>query len=515
MGFCIALITIVHFVVPAHAIDLAANDTYFIDKLANKLADKLVTLMQASTMEKLVDRSVDKVFSHVLQTVPLQHANLDNTTLGKPGSLGISQQSVLRAPRTSHGHHMVVSLAIPPQTVVMPHPFSLRPRSYGSSRTMQFRIPSRSSHLCKALRTGFVGLPNVGKSTLFNAVVKEGQAQAANFPFCTIEPNVGVVPVPDQRLDELSKLSNSKSTVSTTIGFTDIAGLVKGASEGEGLGNKFLSHIREVDAIVHVVRCFEDNDVIHVDGSVDPVRDADIISTELCLADMAQVERRLERLKKEKKVNKELEKEEKVLNAIYEKLGAGLPARSADIDEEGFDLVKGMSLLTMKPVIFASNVGENDLADEGKSNKHVQSLKKKASEENAPVVLISAKMEADMVDFTDEERKEYLDDFGIEETGLQSLIKVAYDMLGLRTYFTSGEKETKAWTIRAGMTAPQAAGVIHSDFEKGFIRAETIAYDDFVATGSEKGARDKGKLRSEGKDYVVQEGDVILFRFNV
>ncbi|QDZ21340.1 ribosome-binding ATPase YchF [Chloropicon primus] len=373
---------------------------------------------------------------------------------------------------------------------------------------------------CRALKTGIVGLPNVGKSTLFNALVEGSQAQAANFPFCTIEPNVGTVPVPDQRLHQLSELSKSKSTVATTIEFVDIAGLVAGASKGEGLGNKFLSHIREVDAIVHVVRCFEDTNVVHVDGSVDPLRDTEVIETELALSDMAQIERRFERLKKGGKGKKapdagDVEAEKKILETIYSTVEQGIPARKADLEETDFEVVKGLGLLTMKPVIYAANVAEDDLMDEAASNPHAKALRKKAEDENARFVLVSAKMEEELVELSGDERQEFLEGFGIKQTGLQTLIKVAYDMLGLRTYFTSGEKETRAWTIVSGMTAPEAAGVIHTDFTKGFIRAETISYDDFVTTGSQSAAKEKGLLRSEGKEYVVQEGDVILFRFNV
>ena len=298
-------------------------------------------------------------------------------------------------------------------------------------------------------------------------------------------------------------------------------GLVKGASEGEGLGNKFLSHIREVDAIVHVVRCFEDPDVVHVDGSVDPARDSDVIQTELALADIAQVERRQERMSKGTKGKKPVDRsneeiEKNVLTTIMTQLEEGLPARSAPLEDDEFALVKGLNLLTVKPVIYAANVGEEDLADAGATNPHVQALRGKAAEEGARVVLVSAKMEEELIDLDAEERAEFLEAVGVDENGLQTLVREAYDLLGLRTYFTTGEKETRAWTIVAGMTAPEAAGVIHSDFEKGFIRAETVGYDDFVGVGGSSGAaREKGLLRSEGKDYVVNEGDVILFRFNV
>ena len=298
-------------------------------------------------------------------------------------------------------------------------------------------------------------------------------------------------------------------------------GLVKGASEGEGLGNKFLSHIREVDAIVHGVRCFEDPDVVHVDGSVDPARDSDVIQTELALADIAQVERRQERMSKGTKGKKPVDRsneeiEKNVLTTIMTQLEEGLPARSAPLEDDEFALVKGLNLLTVKPVIYAANVGEEDLADAGATNPHVQALRGKAAEEGARVVLVSAKMEEELIDLDAEERAEFLEAVGVDENGLQTLVREAYDLLGLRTYFTTGEKETRAWTIVAGMTAPEAAGVIHSDFEKGFIRAETVGYDDFVGVGGSSGAaREKGLLRSEGKDYVVNEGDVILFRFNV
>ncbi|MCD7465442.1 hypothetical protein HAX54_001346 [Datura stramonium] len=369
-----------------------------------------------------------------------------------------------------------------------------------------------------SLRAGIVGLPNVGKSTLFNAVVENGKAQAANFPFCTIEPNVGIVAVPDTRLHVLSDISKSKRAVPASIEFVDIAGLVKGASQGEGLGNKFLSHIREVDSILQVVRCFEDNDIIHVNGKVEPKADIDVINLELVFSDLDQIEKRMEKLKKgrakdsQAKVKEEAEKS--ALEKIQQALLDGKPARSVSLSEFEKDAVKQLCLLTMKPVIFVANVAESEVA-EPENNPHVKEVIKKASELNSGVVTISAQVESELSELPLEERMEYLKSLGVNESGLGNLIRETYGLLGLRTYFTSGEKETKAWTILTGMTAPQAAGVIHSDFEKGFIRAETVAYDDFVSAGSFAAAREKGLLRLEGKDYVVQEGDIMLFRFNV
>nr|DAD43618.1 TPA_asm: hypothetical protein HUJ06_001848 [Nelumbo nucifera] len=357
---------------------------------------------------------------------------------------------------------------------------------------------SSSSTISMSLKAGIVGLPNVGKSTLFNAVVENGKAQAANFPFCTIEPNVGIVAVPDPRLQVLSDLSKSQRIVPASIEFVDIAGLVKGASHGEGLGNKFLSHIREVDSILQVVRCFEDNDIVHVNGKVDPKSDIDIINLELIFSDLDQIEKRIEKLKKGKakdsqsKLKEEAEKS--ALEQIRQALMDGKPARAVTLTDFEKESIKNLCLLSMKPVIYVANVAESDLA-EPNDNPHVKEVTKLASDLQSGLVTISAQVESELTELPIGERVEYLKSLGVNESGLGNLIRATYGLLGLRTYFTSGEKETKAWTILAGMTAPQAAGIIHSDFEKGFIRAET--------------------LRSEGKSYVVQEGDVMLFRFNV
>ena len=362
------------------------------------------------------------------------------------------------------------------------------------------------------LKAGIVGLPNVGKSTLFNALVANAQAQAANFPFCTIEPNVGTVSVPDERLQQLAELSSSQEIVPTRVEFVDIAGLVAGASQGEGLGNKFLANIREVDAIVHVVRCFEDDDVIHVSGSVDPGRDAEVINLELALADAAQIEKRRERLKKQMRTSKEAQIEDAALERIAAVLDGGGAARSVEISEEEAALIKPLGLLTAKPIIYAANVSEDDLAGGNGFSEAVQAM---AAKESAETVRVSAQVEAELIELGDEERADYLEGLGVSEGGLQSLIRATYNLLGLRTYFTTGEKETRAWTIKAGMTAPQAAGVIHTDFERGFIRAQTIGCKELLAAGSLNEAKSKGQLRSEGKDYVVAEGDVMEFLFNV
>lgn len=362
------------------------------------------------------------------------------------------------------------------------------------------------------LRAGIVGLPNVGKSTLFNALVANAKAEAANFPFCTIEPNVGVVSVPDERLNVLSKISSSKQIVPARVEFVDIAGLVKGASQGEGLGNQFLSHIRQVDAIVHVVRCFENDDIIHVAGSVEPARDIEIINLELGLADLAQIERRIERTRKQARTSKEGQIELALLEKLAAALNEGKSVRQVSLTEEEAEIIKPLELLTSKPIIYGANVSEDELAT---GNEYVEKVRQIASTENAQVVVVSAQVESELVELPEEERAEFLASLGVEEGGLKSLISATYTLLGLRTYFTTGEKETRAWTITAGMSAPQAAGVIHSDFERGFIRAETVAYKDLATAGSMNAAKEKGQVRSEGKDYIVQEGDVMLFRFNV
>ncbi|NEP02052.1 MAG: redox-regulated ATPase YchF [Symploca sp. SIO2E9] len=362
------------------------------------------------------------------------------------------------------------------------------------------------------LRAGIVGLPNVGKSTLFNALVANAKADAANFPFCTIEPNVGVVAMPDERLQVLAKISNSQKIVPTRIEFVDIAGLVKGASKGEGLGNQFLANIREVDAIVHVVRCFDSDDIIHVSGSVDPVRDIEVINLELALADLAQVERRIERTRKQARANKEAQLELGALDKLSAWLNEGKSARNLSLTEEETESIKYLGLLTAKPIIYGANVSEDDLAT---GNQWVEQVRQVAATEQAQVVIVSAQVESELIELPEEERTDFLEALGVTEGGLKSLIKATYELLGLRTFLTTGPEETRAWTIIAGMRAPQAAGEIHTDFERGFIRAETVAYDALVEAGSMTTAKEKGLVRSEGKDYVVEEGDVMLFRFNV
>jgi ribosome-binding ATPase len=365
-----------------------------------------------------------------------------------------------------------------------------------------------------ALRVGIVGLPNVGKSTLFNALSESGAAEAANYPFCTIEPNVGVVPVPDARLARLAELAASKKVVATTIEFVDIAGLVAGASKGEGLGNQFLAHIREVDAVVHVVRCFEDENVTHVAGSVDPARDIEIIETELLLKDLDTAEKRIDRAQRAAKTGaKEAKAELAFAGRLRDHLADGKTARTFGVhNDEEARWLRDTFLLTGKPVLYVTNVAEGDLPD---GNAHVETVREIAQREGAGVVVISAEFEAQLVELPAEERAEFLESAGVDEPGLHRLIRAAYELLGLITYFTAGPKESRAWTIRRGTRAPQAAGVIHTDFEKGFIRAETIKFADYERLGSEAAARDAGAMRSEGKEYVVQDGDVLLFRFNV
>ena len=364
-----------------------------------------------------------------------------------------------------------------------------------------------------ALKCGIVGLPNVGKSTLFNALTEAG-ALAANYPFATKEPNVGIITVPDKRLEQLSDIVNPKKIQPTTVEIVDIAGLIKGASQGEGLGNQFLGNIREVDAILHVVRCFEDDNVVHVDGSVDPVRDKDIIDTELILKDIETVEKLTEKLKKQAKTGKKEDKKNlEVAQAILESLEAGIPARAIDLEEEATDLIKSMYLLTAKPILYVCNVDEDSVHD---GNDHTKAFKALVEAEKAEVILISAGIEADIVELDSiEERLEFLNDMGLAEPGVNKVIKASYKLLNLITYFTAGVKEVRAWTIIDGWKAPQAAGVIHTDFEKGFIRAEVINYDDYVTLGSEQAVKAAGKMSVEGKEYVVNDGDVMHFLFNV
>jgi hypothetical protein len=365
------------------------------------------------------------------------------------------------------------------------------------------------------LRAGIVGLPNVGKSTLFNALTGSYKAESANYPFCTIDPNVGIVQVPDERLIKLQSMVKPQNLIPAAFEFVDIAGLVRGASKGEGLGNQFLAHIREVDAVMHVVRCFDDENVVHVDGAVDPIRDLETIHIELAMSDVTSIEKRLERLGKQKKSgDKRIVLEFELLTKILPSIQSVEPVKLDTLTDEERAILPSMQLLSTKPLIYVANVAESDLAN-ADANKHVQSLKKHAAEEGRPVAIISAAIEAELATLSAEDRKEYLDSLGVSGSGVNDLIKSAFDLLGLKTYFTAGEKEVRAWPFEQGYSAPKCAGIIHTDFERGFIRAEIIGYDDYITSGSEKQAKEKGLMRLEGKEYVMADGDIVHFRFNV
>lgn len=366
------------------------------------------------------------------------------------------------------------------------------------------------------MKLGIVGLPNVGKSTLFNSLTKAG-AESANYPFCTIDPNIGIVSVPDERIDKLGALYQSKKITPAVIEFVDIAGLVKGASKGEGLGNQFLANVREVDAIIHVVRCFEDTNIVHVDGSIDPARDIETINLELIFSDIEILERRIAKISKQARMDKTLAKELKLAESLKEHLEGGKLAKTFALsdDEDEIAWFRNYNLLTAKPVIYAANVKEDDLADDGASNTHVASVRSLTQGEDSEVFVVCAQIEQEVAELDDEERAMFLEELGLQESGLDKLIKASYKLLGLISFLTSGEDETRAWTIKKGTKAPQAAGKIHTDFERGFIRAEVVAYEDLIAGGSIAAAREKGLVRLEGKDYVVKDGDVIVFRFNV
>lgn len=362
------------------------------------------------------------------------------------------------------------------------------------------------------MKIGIVGLPNVGKSTMFNSITNAG-AECANYPFCTIEPNIGVVPVPDERLDKLTKMYNPEKTTHATIEFVDIAGIVKGASKGEGLGNKFLSHIREVDSIAHVVRCFKDDNIVHVDGSVDPIRDIETINLELILADLETVNKRLEKAEKSLKADKKFQFEIDLLEKIKKSLEQGKSARTLELNEEEQELIKDSFLLTLKPILYIANVAENDIAN--KENEYVKKVIEYAKQENAKVIPLCVKIEEELSSLDKNDKGEMLEALGLEESGLDKVIKASYDLLGLMSFLTAGKPEVRAWTIKKGTKAPDAAGKIHSDIQRGFIRAEIVSYEDLIKEGSMNAVKEKGLLRSEGKEYIMQDGDIVLFRFNV